>query len=136
MNPIVVASGFIASSAPLNHTQFLVKHLLTTTQSTVTHRQLCSFLLHERTNRIPAYSNGRKLSITETLECRCIKQTANTIYYTVSQKKDTKLLAITSPSITDFQNFFTSGLGSKFATNSCLNIPTRFKDVATLPCKI
>jgi len=34
-----------------------------------------------------------------------------------------------------FKNFFTSRLGSKFATNSCLNIPPRFKHVATLPCE-
>ena len=32
--------------------------------------------------------------------------------------------------------FFTSRLGSKFATNSCLNIPPHFKHVATLPCEI
>ena len=32
--------------------------------------------------------------------------------------------------------FFTSQLGSKFATNSYLNIPPRFKHVATLPCEI
>ena len=57
-------------------------------------------------------------------------------YYTVSQKKqDTKLLAITSL-LSDFQNFFTNGLSSKFATNSCLNIPPHLKDVATLPCEI
>ena len=34
---------------------------------------------------------------------------------------------------------FTNGssrLGSKFATNSCLNIPPSFKHVATLPCEI
>jgi len=35
-----------------------------------------------------------------------------------------------------FQDFFTCRLGSKFATNSCLNIPPRFKRVATLPCEI
>ena len=35
-----------------------------------------------------------------------------------------------------FKIFFTSGLGSKFATNLCLNIPPRFKHVATLPCEI
>jgi len=38
--------------------------------------------------------------------------------------------------LSDFQIFFTSELGSKFATNSCLNIPPRFKHVATLPCEI
>ena len=32
--------------------------------------------------------------------------------------------------------FFSNGLSSKFATNSCLNIPTRFKHVTTLPCEI
>ena len=53
-----------------------------------------------------------------------------------SKKQDTKLLAITSSTIIDFQNFFTSRLGSKFATNSCLNIPPRFKHVATLPCEL
>ena len=35
-----------------------------------------------------------------------------------------------------FKIFFTSRLSSKFATNSCLNIPPRFKHVATLPCEI
>ena len=35
-----------------------------------------------------------------------------------------------------FSIFFTSGLGSKFATNSRLNIPPRFKHVATLLCEI
>ena len=32
-----------------------------------------------------------------------------------------------------FKNFFTSGLGSKFATNSCLNILPRLKHAATQP---
>jgi len=31
--------------------------------------------------------------------------------------------------------FFTDGLGSKFATNSCLNIASRLKHVATLHCE-
>ena len=53
----------------------------------------------------------------------------------VKKKQDTKLLAITSL-LSDFQNFFTSRLGSKFAINTCLNIPPRFKHVATLPCEI
>ena len=35
-----------------------------------------------------------------------------------------------------FKIFFTSRLSSKFATNSCLNIPPCFKHVATLPCEI
>jgi len=52
-----------------------------------------------------------------------------------SKKQDTQLLAITSL-LSDFQNFFTIRLGSKFATNSCSNIPSRFKHVATLPCEI
>jgi len=30
----------------------------------------------------------------------------------------------------------TDGLGSKFATKSCLNIPPRLEHVATLPCEI
>jgi len=37
---------------------------------------------------------------------------------------------------TIFKIFFRSQLGSKFATNSCLNIPPRFKHVATLSCEI
>ena len=53
-----------------------------------------------------------------------------------SKKQDTKFLAITSPTIIRFSNFFTSGLGSKFATNSCLNIPSRFKHVARLLCEV
>ena len=35
---------------------------------------------------------------------------------------------------TDLHTFFTDGLRSKFATNSCLNIPPRLKHVTTLPC--
>ena len=35
-----------------------------------------------------------------------------------------------------FKIFFTSRLGSKFATNSCLNMSPRFKHVATLPCEV
>ena len=35
-----------------------------------------------------------------------------------------------------FKIFFTSRLGSKFATNLCLNIPPRFEHVATLPSEI
>ena len=35
-----------------------------------------------------------------------------------------------------FKIFFTSRLGSKFATNSRLNIPRCFKHFATLPCEI
>ena len=35
-----------------------------------------------------------------------------------------------------FNFFFTCRLSSKFATNSCLNIPPRFKHVATLPYEI
>ena len=53
-----------------------------------------------------------------------------------SKKQDTKLLAITSLNIIRFSIFFSSRLGSKFATNSCLNIPPRFKHVATVPCEI
>jgi len=60
------------------------------------------------------------------------------LYYTVSQKKQrhqtfahnyTKYEPI-------FKTFFTDGLGGKFATKSCLNIPPRLKYVATLPCEI
>jgi len=35
-----------------------------------------------------------------------------------------------------FKKFFTGRLGSKFTTNSCLNIPPRCKHVVTLPCEI
>ena len=61
----------------------------------------------------------------------------NYLLYTVSQKKQyTKLLATTSLTIIRFLFFFTGRLGSKFANNFCLNIPPRFKHVATLPCEI
>jgi len=53
-----------------------------------------------------------------------------------SKKQDTKLLALTSLTIIQFSKFFTSRLGGKFATNLCLNIPPRFKHVATLPSEI
>jgi len=53
-----------------------------------------------------------------------------------SKKQDTKLLAITSLNIIRFSKFFTTRLGSKFATNSCSIIAPRFKHVAILPCKI
>ena len=52
------------------------------------------------------------------------------------KKQDTKLLAITPLTIIRFSHIFTSRLGSKFATYSCLNIPPHFKHVATLPCEI
>ena len=51
-------------------------------------------------------------------------------------KNKTPFLSITSPSINQFSSFFTARLGSKFATNSCLDIPPRLKHVATLPCEI
>ena len=38
--------------------------------------------------------------------------------------------------LTDFQLSFTGRLIGKFATNSCLNISSRRKYVATLPCEI
>jgi len=59
-------------------------------------------------------------------------------FYTVSQKKQNikPLLPITSQNNNRFSNFFTDGLSSKFATNSCLNIPPRLKHVATLPYEI
>jgi len=53
-----------------------------------------------------------------------------------SKKQDTKLLPITLPNINRLSIFFTDGLGGKFATTFCLNIPPRFKNVATLPCEI
>ena len=72
---------------------------------------------------------------------RCFKLLSffyNNKWYTPWVKKqDTKLLAITSLTIIRCSKFFfTSRMGSKFATNSCLNIPPRFKHVATLPCEI
>jgi len=51
-----------------------------------------------------------------------------------SKKQDTKLLPITSPNINRISIFFTDGLSSKFAANSCLNISPCLKRVATLPC--
>jgi len=53
------------------------------------------------------------------------------------ERADTKLLPITSPNINRFLKFLSLvGLGSKFATYSCLNIPPRRKHVATLPCEV
>jgi len=52
------------------------------------------------------------------------------------KKQDTKRLPITSPNVNRFSNVFTVGLGSKFATNSCLNIPPHLKHVAKLSCEI
>ena len=57
--------------------------------------------------------------------------------YTVSQKKTRHQTH--GHNFTNYYpilNFFTSRLGSKFATDLCLNIPPRFKHVATLPCEI
>ena len=52
----------------------------------------------------------------------------------VRKKQDTKLLPITSPMLTDFQNSFADRLSDKFATNSYLNIPPHLKYVAALTC--
>ena len=51
------------------------------------------------------------------------------------KKQDTKLLPMTS-NINRLSNFFTDGLGGKFAINLYLNVPLCLKDVATLPCEI
>ena len=58
--------------------------------------------------------------------------------YTLNKKTRHQTLSdnFTNWRESDFQNFFTSGLGSKFATNLCLNIPPRFKHVTTLPFEI
>ena len=65
--------------------------------------------------------------------CRCGCAFSSLFLHRVSEKQDTKLLLITSPTINRFKTNFTPGLGSKFATNySCLNVPSRFKHVATL----
>ena len=53
-----------------------------------------------------------------------------------SKKQHTKLLPITSPNINRFSNFLHDGLGSKFAPNSCINLPPPLKHVAILPCEI
>jgi len=56
--------------------------------------------------------------------------------YTVSQKTRHQTLA---QNFTKYEpiikTFFTDGLCSKLATNSCLNIPPRLQHVATLPCE-
>jgi len=44
-----------------------------------------------------------------------------------SKQQDSKLLPITHQILTDFQTFFTDGLGSKFAIKFYLNIPLRPK---------
>jgi len=57
--------------------------------------------------------------------------------YTASQKKTRQqTVAHNHQTLTNFQTFFTGRLGSKFATNLCLNIPTHLKYVATLPREI
>ena len=57
--------------------------------------------------------------------------------YTVSQKTRHQTIGHNFTNYYPFfQIFFTSRLGSKFATNSCLNIPPLFKHVATLPSEI
>jgi len=53
-----------------------------------------------------------------------------------SKKQDAELVPITSLNINRFQTFFTGGLGSKFATKLCVDIPSGLKHVATLPCEI
>jgi len=57
--------------------------------------------------------------------------------YTVSQKTRHQTLGRNFTNYYPiFKIFFTNGLSSKFAINSCLNILPRFKHVATLPCEI
>jgi len=57
--------------------------------------------------------------------------------YTVSQKNKTpNFWPYLHYILSDFQNFFQWPTRHKFATNSCLNIPSRFKRVAILPCEI
>jgi len=70
------------------------------------------------------------------ISANILEKVQNRDIHRESKKQDTKLLAITSLTIIRFSKFFTSRLGSKFATNSCLNIPPRFKHVAKLPCAI
>ena len=53
-----------------------------------------------------------------------------------SEKTRHQQLLITSPNVDRFSIFFTVRLISKFATNSCLNIPPRCSHVATLSCEI
>jgi len=69
---------------------------------------------------------------------KTIRSTAKMNIYTVSQKK-TRHQTL-GHNFTNyypiFQNFSTSRIGNKFATNLRLNIPPRFKRVATLPCEI
>ena len=86
-----------------------------------------------RRPRAPSPPNRRRICLQSSSSF--ITPTGSNIHRE-SKKQDTKLLAITSLIISDFQNFFTSRLCNKFATNSCLNSPPRFKHVATLPCKI
>ena len=63
------------------------------------------------------------------------KRVKYTIHFE-SKNKTTNTCPQLHQMLTDFQTFLTDGLGSKFATNSCLNIPPRITLVATLPCEI
>jgi len=63
------------------------------------------------------------------------KRVKYTIHFE-SKNKTTNTCPQLHQMLTDFQTFLTDGLGSKFATNSCLNIPPRITLVATLPCAI
>jgi len=83
-------------------------------------------LIHNRStaNRTPTANRQHlKLHSTSRTSCKLVAhpscQLVGKLHHE-SKKQDTILLAITS---SDFQNFFTSRLCSKFATNSCLNIP-------------
>ena len=70
-------------------------------------------------------------SVTYTCDCDF-----NSSIHSESKKQDIKLLPITSPNMNRFSNFFTDGLGRKFATKSYLNIPPCLKHVVTLRCEI
>jgi len=86
--------------------------------------------------KVSAASDGESCRLWERLSVCTASEHCGPRVHRESKKQDTKLLAITSPTIIRFSNFFTGGLGNKFSTNSYLNIPPRFKYVATLPCEI
>jgi len=57
-------------------------------------------------------------------------------FYTMSQKTRHQTLGHNFTKYYPIFKIFSLRLGSKFAADSCLNVPPRFKHVATLPCEI
>ena len=82
-------------------------------------------------------SNTNSISrTTKFMTIKCYSYRNTVAYLHRESKKHQSLGHNFAILLSDFQNFLTSRFRSKYATNSCLNIPPRFKHVATLPCEI